>query len=252
MSGLLDGKVAIVTGGSKGIGYSIAERFLKEGAKVIICSRNKSELSKAAAKLGCDFHQLDVSDSAGVKSMSEWFSKEHGKLDILVNNAGLIRPGRITKTTEEDWDLQINVNLKGPYLMSNNFLPHMNNGGAILNISSTVGLRAMKGAAAYCASKGAVRLFTKAVALECGRDGSGIRVNSIHPGYIHTAMMEDTCKRDYDGDISKGIAELGKLHPMGRVGQPDEIAAGVVYLASDESKFVTGSELVIDGGYTAA
>ena len=156
MSGLLDGKVAIVTGGSKGIGYSIAERFLKEGAKVIICSRSKAELSTAASKLGCDFHQLDVSDSSGVKSMSEWFSKEHGKLDILVNNAGLIRPGRITKTTEEDWDLQINVNLKGPYLMSNNFLPHMNTGGAILNISSTVGLRAMKGAAAYCASIGGV------------------------------------------------------------------------------------------------
>ena len=161
MSGLLDGKVAIVTGGSKGIGYSIAERFTNEGAKVIICSRNESELSEAAAKIGCDFYQLDVSDSSGVKSMSEWFSKEHGQLDILVNNAGLIRPGRISDTTEEDWDLQINVNLKGPFLMSNKFLPYMNDGGSVLNISSTVGLRAMRGAAAYCASKGGVVNLTK-------------------------------------------------------------------------------------------
>ena len=103
---------------------------------------------------------------------------------------------------------------------------------------------------AYCASKGAVRLFTKAVAIECGRDGSAIRVNSIHPGYIHTAMMEDDCRRDF-GDVPTGLAEFGKLHPIGRVGEPDEIANGVLYLASDEAKFVTGSELVIDGGYTA-
>tara|TARA_Y100000758_G_scaffold73744_1_gene49120 strand:+ start:32 stop:454 length:423 start_codon:yes stop_codon:yes gene_type:complete len=126
MSGLLDGKVAIVTGGSKGIGYSIAERFTNEGAKVIICSRTESELSEAATKIGCEFYKLDVSDSKSVKLMTKWFSKKHGKLDILVNNAGLLRPGKITKTTEEDWDLQINVNLKGPFLMSNNFLPHMN------------------------------------------------------------------------------------------------------------------------------
>ena len=140
MSGLLEGKIAIVTGGSKGIGYGIAERFTNEGAKVIICSRNESELSEAASKLSCESYQLDVSDSKGIKSMTEWFSKEHEKLDILVNNAGLIRPGSITDTTEEDWDLQINVNLKGPFLMSNNFLPLMNNGSSILNISSTVGL----------------------------------------------------------------------------------------------------------------
>ena len=212
MSGLLDGKVAIVTGGSKGIGYSIAERFLKEGAKVIICSRNKSELSKAAAKLGCDFHQLDVSDSSGVNSMSEWFSKEHGKLDILVNNAGLIRPGRITKTTEEDWDLQINVNLKGPYLMSNNFLPHMNNGGAILNISSTVGLRAMKGAAAYCASKGGVVNLTRAMALDLA---GKIRVNCICPAVVDTPMVDE---RVQAGSVSREV--LDNVQPIGRMGKP--------------------------------
>ncbi len=244
MSGLLDGKVAIVTGGSKGIGYSIAERFLKEGAKVIICSRNKSELSKAAAKLGCDFHQLDVSDSSGVNSMSEWFSKEHGKLDILVNNAGLIRPGRITKTTEEDWDLQINVNLKGPYLMSNNFLPHMNNGGAILNISSTVGLRAMKGAAAYCASKGGVVNLTRAMALDLA---GKIRVNCICPAVVDTPMVDE---RVQAGSVSREV--LDNVQPIGRMGKPEEIAAMALHLCGPEAEWTTGSIITVDGGQTAA
>ena len=244
MSGLLDGKVAIVTGGSKGIGYSIAERFLKEGAKVIICSRNKAELSKAAAKLGCDFHQLDVSDSSGVNSMSEWFSKEHGKLDILVNNAGLIRPGRITKTTEEDWDLQINVNLKGPYLMSNNFLPHMNNGGAILNISSTVGLRAMKGAAAYCASKGGVVNLTRAMALDLA---GKIRVNCICPAVVDTPMVDE---RVQAGSVSREV--LDNVQPIGRMGKPEEIAAMALHLCGPEAEWTTGSIITVDGGQTAA
>ena len=244
MSGLLDGKVAIVTGGSKGIGYSIAERFLKEGAKVIICSRNKSELSKAAAKLGCDFHQLDVSDSSGVNSMSEWFSKEHGKLDILVNNAGLIRPGRITKTTEEDWDLQINVNLKGPYLMSNNFLPHMNNRGAILNISSTVGLRAMKGAAAYCASKGGVVNLTRAMALDLA---GKIRVNCICPAVVDTPMVDE---RVQAGSVSREV--LDNVQPIGRMGKPEEIAAMALHLCGPEAEWTTGSIITVDGGQTAA
>ena len=244
MSGLLGGKVAIVTGGSKGIGHSIAERFLKEGAKVIICSRNKSELSKAAAKLGCDFHQLDVSDSAGVKSMSEWFSKEYGKLDILVNNAGLIRPGRITKTTEEDWDLQINVNLKGPYLMSNNFLPHMNNGGAILNISSTVGLRAMKGAAAYCASKGGVVNLTRAMALDLA---GKIRVNCICPAVVDTPMVDE---RVQAGSVSREV--LDNVQPIGRMGKPEEIAAMALHLCGPEAEWTTGSIITVDGGQTAA
>ena len=244
MSGLLDGKVAIVTGGSKGIGYSIAERFTNEGAKVIICSRNESELSEAASKLGCEFHQLDVSDSSGVKSMSEWFSKKHGKLYILVNNAGLIRPGRITKTTEEDWDIQINVNLKGPYLMSNNFLPHMNDGGSILNISSTVGLRAMKGAAAYCASKGGVVNLTKAMALDLA---GKIRVNCICPAVVDTPMVDE---RVQAGNVSREI--LDNVQPIGRMGKPEEIAAMALHLCGPEAEWTTGSIITVDGGQTAA
>jgi NAD(P)-dependent dehydrogenase (short-subunit alcohol dehydrogenase family) len=244
MSGLLDGKVAIVTGGSKGIGYSIAERFTNEGAKVIICSRNESELSAAASKLGCDFYQLDVSDSSGVKAMSEWFSKEHGKLDILVNNAGLIRPGRISNTTEEDWDIQINVNLKGPFLMSNKFLPYMNEGGSILNISSTVGLRAMRGAAAYCASKGGVVNLTKAMALDLA---GKIRVNCICPAVVDTPMVDE---RVQAGNVSREI--LDNVQPIGRMGKPEEIAAMALHLCGPEAEWTTGSIITVDGGQTAA
>ena len=244
MSGLLDGKVAIVTGGSKGIGYSIAERFTNEGAKVIICSRNESELSEAATKIGCDFYQLDVSDSSGVKSMSEWFSKEHRQLDILVNNAGLIRPGRISDTTEEDWDLQINVNLKGPFLMSNKFLPHMNDGGSILNISSTVGLRAMRGAAAYCASKGGVVNLTKAMALDLA---GKIRVNCICPAVVDTPMVDE---RVQAGNVSRKI--LDNVQPIGRMGKPEEIAAMALHLCGPEAEWTTGSIITVDGGQTAA
>jgi len=244
MSGLLDGKVAIVTGGSKGIGYSIAERFTNEGAKVIICSRNESELSAAASKLGCDFYQLDVSDSSGVKTMSEWFSKEHGKLDILVNNAGLIRPGRISNTTEEDWDIQINVNLKGPFLMSNKFLPHMNEGGSILNISSTVGLRAMRGAAAYCASKGGVVNLTKAMALDLA---GKIRVNCICPAVVDTPMVDE---RVQAGNVSREV--LDNVQPIGRMGKPEEIASMALHLCGPEAEWTTGSIITIDGGQTAA
>ena len=244
MSGLLDGKVAIVTGGSKGIGCSIAERFTNEGAKVIICSRTESELSEAATKIGCESYKLDVSDSKGVKSMAEWFSKKHGKLDILVNNAGLLRPGKITKTTEEDWDLQINVNLKGPFLMSNNFLPHMNDGGSILNISSTVGLRAMRGAAAYCASKGGVVNLTRAMALDLA---GKIRVNCICPAVVDTPMVDE---RVQAGNVSREV--LASVQPIGRMGKPEEIAAMALHLCGPEAEWTTGSIITVDGGQTAA
>jgi NAD(P)-dependent dehydrogenase (short-subunit alcohol dehydrogenase family) len=244
MSGLLDGKVAIVTGGSKGIGCSIAERFTNEGAKVIICSRTESELSEAATKIGCESYKLDVSDSKSVKLMAKWFSKKHGKLDILVNNAGLLRPGKITKTTEEDWDLQINVNLKGPFLMSNNFLPHMNDGGSILNISSTVGLRAMRGAAAYCASKGGVVNLTRAMALDLA---GKIRVNCICPAVVDTPMVDE---RVQAGNISREV--LDSVQPIGRMGKPEEIAAMALHLCGPEAEWTTGSIITVDGGQTAA
>ena len=243
MSGLLENKTAIVTGGSKGIGFSIAERFSKEGAKVIICSRNESELSESATDLGCESYQLDVSDSKAVKAMTVWYSKKHGNLDILVNNAGLIRPGKITKATEEDWDLQIDVNLKGPFLMSNNFLPYMNDGGSILNVSSTVGLRAMRGAVAYCASKGGVVNLTRAMALDLA---GKVRVNCICPAVVDTPMVDERVK---SGNVTREI--LDKVQPIGRMGKPEEIASMALHLCGPESEWTTGSIITIDGGQTA-
>ena len=244
MSNLLEDKTAIITGGSKGIGYSIAERFMNEGAKVIICSRNGSELLEAASKLSCESYQLDVSDSKGIKSMAEWFSKEHGKLDILVNNAGLIRPGSIADTTEEDWDLQINVNLKGPFLMSNNFLPIMSSGSSILNISSTVGLRSMRGAVAYCASKAGVVNLTKAMALDLA---GKIRVNCICPAVVDTPMVAERVSK---GNVSRKMLE--SVQPIGRMGKPEEIAAMALHLCGPEAEWTTGSIITVDGGQTAA
>jgi len=153
----------------------------------------------------------------------------------------------------EDSRAVMAVNIDDIFLGTKNAVAAMRRagGGSIVNISSILGLTGEEKLSAYCASKGAVRLFTKAVALECERDGSGIRVYSIHSGSIHTAMTEEACRRDY-GDIATGFAEPGKLYPIERVGEPEKIAAGVLYLASDESKFVTGSELAIDGSYTAA
>jgi len=243
MSGLLNGKVAIITGGSKGIGFGIAERFCKEGAEVIICSRNDSELSAAASELGCESYQLDVSDSKAVRSMADWFFKKHGKLDILVNNAGLIRPGTIKSATEEDWDLQIDVNLKGPFLMSNVFLPHMNESGSILNIASTVGLRAMRGAAAYCASKGGVVNLTRAMALDLA---GKIRVNCICPAVVDTPMIAE---RLSTGKVTR--QDFDEVQPIGRMGKPEEIAAMALHLCGPESEWTTGSIITVDGGQTA-
>ena len=243
MSGLLENKTAIVTGGSKGIGFSIAERFSKEGAKVIICSRNESELSDSATKLGCESYQLDVSDSKVVRIMADWFSKEYGTLDILINNAGLIRPGTIKSATEEDWDLQINVNLKGPFLMSNTFLPYMNEGSSILNIASTVGLRAMRGAAAYCASKGGVVNLTRAMALDLA---GKIRVNCICPAVVDTPMIAE---RLSTGKVTR--QDFDEVQPIGRMGRPEEIAAMALHLCGPESEWTTGSIITVDGGQTA-
>lgn len=259
MTARILGKVALVSGAATGIGQSIAVRLAQEGSTVVVGDIDKSKGQKVVEEINqkrgnARFVHLDVTNEDMWREAIALVEADLGQLDILVNNAGITIVEAVDKMSLSDWRTVMAVNVDGVFLGTKYAVPAMKRagGGSIVNISSILGLTGLEKLSAYCASKGAVRLFTKAVALECGRDGSGIRVNSIHPGYIHTAMMEDTCKRDYDGDISKGIAELGKLHPMGRVGQPDEIAAGVVYLASDESKFVTGSELVIDGGYTAA
>ena len=258
MAGRVAGKTALISGAATGIGQSIAERLAAEGAQVAVADIDAAqgeEVIAAIREVGGDalFVTLDVTEEASWQAAIGTAEAEFGGLDILVNNAGIAIIESVDKMSLEDWRAVMAVNIDGVFLGTKHAVTAMRRtgGGSIINISSILGLTGEKKLSAYCASKGAVRLFTKAVALECGRDGSGIRVNSIHPGYIRTTMTEETCRRDY-GDIEAGFAELGKLHPIGRVGEPEEIAAGVLYLASDESKFVTGSELAIDGGYTAA
>ena len=257
MAGRVAGKAALISGAATGLGQSMAARLSAEGARVAVADIDTARGDDVVAEIKAAggeamFISLDVTDEDAWRAAVAAVESAYGHLDILVNNAGIATAGSVDKMSLKDWRAVMAVNIDGVFLGTKHAVPAMRRagGGSIVNISSILGLTGEEKLSAYCASKGAVRLFTKAVALECGRDGSGIRVNSIHPGYIHTAMMEADCIRDY-GDIPTGLAELGKLHPIGHVGKPEDIAAGVLYLASDESKFVTGSELAIDGGYTA-
>ena len=257
MAGRVAGKTALISGAATGLGQSMAACLAAEGARVAVADIDTARGNDVVAEIQSAggeaiFVSLDVTDEEAWRAAVAAVESAYGRLDILVNNAGIAIAESVDKMSLKDWRAVMAVNIDGVFLGTKHAVAAMRRagGGSIINISSILGLTGEEKLSAYCASKGAVRLFTKAVALECGRDGSGIRVNSIHPGYIHTAMMEDTCRRDY-GDIAKGLAELGKLHPIGRVGEPEEIAAGVLSLASDESKFITGSELAIDGGYTA-
>ena len=258
MTGRVAGKAALISGAATGIGQSIAMRLAAEGAAVAVADIDALRGGEVVAEIQAaggeaTFIALDVTNEDAWRGAVGAVESAFGHLDILVNNAGIAIIESVDKMSLEDWRAVMADNIDGVFLGTKHAVPAMRRagGGSIINISSILGLTGEEKLSAYSASKGAVRLFSKAVALECGRDGSGIRVNSVHPGYIHTAMMEDTCRRDY-GDIPTGLAALGKLHPIGRVGEPEEIAAGVLYLASDESKFVTGSELAIDGGYSAA
>jgi NAD(P)-dependent dehydrogenase (short-subunit alcohol dehydrogenase family) len=173
------------------------------------------------------------------------------KLDVLVNNAGVILVKNIEETTMEDWRWLMSINLDGVFLGTRKGIEVMKErgGGSIINISSVQGIVASPGFTAYNASKGAVRLLTKSAALHCGNAGYNIRVNSVHPSYVDTPMMRESMKREGPFEPAKKRAD--GLHPIGRVGNVDDVAYGILYLASDESMFVTGSELIIDGGFTA-
>ncbi|MCD6169176.1 MAG: SDR family oxidoreductase, partial [Candidatus Latescibacteria bacterium] len=178
-------------------------------------------------------------------------AREFGKIDVLVNNAGIAGVNKPThQITEEQWDKVINVNVKGVFFCTKHAIPYMQNtgGGSIINLSSIYGLVSAPDIPPYHASKGAVRLMTKTDALLYAKDN--IRVNSVHPGYIWTPLVEDLGRKSPRG-VEAFREQLDSLHPIGHVGEPEDIAYGILYLASDESKFVTGSELVIDGGYTA-
>lgn len=247
----LENKVALISGGARGIGAAIARIFAQEGARTVIGDILEEEGRRTAAEITesgeeCLFVRLDVTSEADWEQAAGAAITRFGRLDILVNNAGISARGTIEETSEADWTRTMDINVKGAFLGTKQVIPAMKagGGGSIVNISSGAGIAPQPGTSgAYAASKGAVRIFSKATAVQYARDN--IRCNSVHPGPIETTMLRATRP-----DASALEAMMGRV-PLGRFGRPEEIAYGVLYLASDESSFVTGSELVIDGGRTA-
>lgn len=251
----LKGKVAAVTGGALGIGKAAVERMLEEGAAVGILDVLDKEGEALAKTLSDKGYQVgywhcDVADEAQVKTAIDGVAERFGKLDVLVNNAGIAGPNKPThELTEEEWDKVQAVNVKGVFFCTKHTIPHMKKAGSgsLINLSSIYGLVSAPDIPPYHASKGAVRLMTKTDALLYAADK--IRANSVHPGFIWTPLVEHHLQSTEDPEAARQAT--ASMHPLGHMGEPDDIAWGIVYLASDESKFVTGSELVIDGGYTA-
>ncbi len=247
----LEGKVAFISGGARGMGAEEARLFSREGAKVVIGDMRENEGRQVEAEISerggeILFLHLDVTSEASWADAISATVARFGKLDILVNNAGIGAAGLVENTTAEDWDRVMEVNAKGVFLGTKVAIPALRQagGGSIINISSQLGIVGSDHSSPhYQASKGAVRLFTKNTAMQYAKDR--IRANSVHPGPIVTPMTETG--RSNPENYGRMLSKI----PMNRYGRPEEVAYGVLYLASDESSYVTGSELVIDGGWTA-
>ena len=246
----LENKVALISGGARGMGAVEARLFAQEGARVVIGDvledegrRTEAEINESGGE--CVFVRLDVTSEESWQSAVSEAIGRFGKLDILVNNAGIYRTNNVAETSSDEWDQVMDINAKGVFLGTKSAIPAMrdNGSGSIVNISSVAGLVGNQMSSAYTASKGAVRLLTKSTAIQYARDG--IRCNSVHPGTIVTDMTAGLLANDaYREDRVNRT-------PIGRLGTPEDVAFGVLFLASDEASFMTGSELVIDGGRTA-
>jgi NAD(P)-dependent dehydrogenase (short-subunit alcohol dehydrogenase family) len=251
----LKGKTVIITGAGLGLGRAMAIRMAEEGASIGVLDVLEKEGAALAADLQsrglpARFWRCDVASEAEVARVTDEAAAHFGRIDVLVNNAGVAGVNKPThEITEAEWDWVQAINVKGVFFCTKHAIPHLRRagGGSIINLSSIYGLVSAPDLPPYHASKGAVRLMTKTDALLYAADK--IRVNSIHPGFIWTPLVEQHLSAQ--GDLEAGRQQVDALHPLGHIGEPDDIAWGAVYLASDEAKFVTGSELVIDGGYTA-
>ncbi|MBN1206207.1 MAG: glucose 1-dehydrogenase [Myxococcaceae bacterium] len=254
MPGRVEGKVALVTGGASGLGAASARMLVREGARVAITDINEEQGQALAKELGeaARFWRLDVTREEDWKSVVDAVLATFGRLDVVVNNAGIGIVKDVESLSIEEWRRVHAVNLDGVFLGCKHGIRGMRQCGArgsIINMSSVAGLVGVAAFPAYSSSKGGVRLLTKSVALHCAQKGYGIRCNSIHPVFVETPMVEALAS--LSGSATEGKARMAKGIPIGRLGEPEEVAYAVVYLASDESRLMTGSELVLDGGLTA-
>lgn len=248
MTDRLAGKVAIITGGSMGIGKGIARVFISEGAKVAICSRNEEDLAKTKKEIGNDnliAIKCDVTKATEVKNLIDSTVKKFGKLNVLINNAGKNskKPFTIEETTEEEWDEYQAINAKGAFLVSKYAIPELRKagGGSIVMLSSIYAYLGFRNCGCYNSSKAAMEGLVRGMAVDLAKDN--IRVNAIRPGYVIVESLKKIRENNMDYILS--------LHPIGRLGTPEDIAWAAVYLASDESTWVTGALFAIDGGYSA-
>ncbi len=249
-AGRVAGKVALITGAASGIGRAAALRLAAEGATIVATDRDEIGLAALAAALGAPHTTavLDVTDEDAWPRVVADLVARHGRLDVLLNSAGIGRFGDIESTTLADFRLMYRVNVEGTFLGCRAALPAMKpTGGSIINLSSVAGLIGVPDLAGYCASKGAVRLLSKSIALHCAKHGMRIRCNSLHPSFVDTPMVDAMAAAMGEG----GRQQLARAAPLGRLGHVDDVTAAVLFLASDESAFVTGVELPIDGGLTA-
>jgi NAD(P)-dependent dehydrogenase (short-subunit alcohol dehydrogenase family) len=251
----LKNKIALVAASSHGLGRAVAEELATEGASLIICGRNTTDIEHAAAQIrertGIEILavQADVSRPEDVARLVEKGTTRFGRIDILVNNAGYGITGSVVETDEDAWDALMAVNVRGVFLCSKYAIPVMktNGGGTIVNTASVVAAVGIGNRAAYCASKGAVAALTRAIAVD--HVGDGIRCNAIAPGTIDTPYFDDILRKSPDSGATRKALAARQL--LGRLGTPEEIAAGILFLASDESRFATGTILTLDGGMTA-
>jgi len=247
----LHGKVALVTGAGSGIGKETATRMAAEGARVYCADIRGDAARQTAVEIGGEAAglELDVTSGTAAAAAIDRIVSEAGSIDILVNNAGITIVGSIMDLSEEQWDRELDINLKSIFLMSRAAWPHMvtQGGGVILNTASIAGITAIPSDAAYCASKAGVIMLTKCMAVDGAK--AGIRVNCVCPGFIDTPMIHGYFADQPDPQAARDYAV--RLHPLGRLGRPDDIASAFVHLATDDAKWVTGTAHVVDGGLLA-
>ena len=257
----LDGKVALVTGGARGIGAAVCKALAQSGASVLLTdlledlgNKTVAEINAAGGKAA--FLRQDVTVEADWEKAVQHAVSEFGALDVLVNNAGIETAAMLTECEVDDFRKLMDVNVTGVFLGLKHAARVMKAGASIINLSSVAGIIGTPGHIAYHASKGAVRLMTKAAAVECAQLGTGIRINSIHPAIVESDMgtnfIKDFVNLKLAPDYATAEAAIKGAHPVGHFGAPSDVASAVIYLASDATRWMTGSELVIDGGYTAA